>query len=72
MPPDFEKKLEELGIPYEKRGRSKTVVDLHPPYPQGIDNSETFSNLLLRTAKDTDARLVSGEGDHMEFGPKKT
>ena len=71
MPPEFDKKLQELNIPHDIRSGGVTVVNTYPPYPGEISDSAELSKLLLELADQTDAKLVSSDGDHLEFGPKK-
>ena len=68
MPPKFERKLAEKNIPFEQRG-DYTIVFTNP-VPGGYENATEFTNTLLGFAKETDARHITGEGDHIEFGPQ--
>ncbi|KKQ42738.1 MAG: hypothetical protein US60_C0013G0015 [Microgenomates group bacterium GW2011_GWC1_37_8] len=71
MPPEFNDKLSEHKITYQKLEGDRTRVDGHPPYPQGISDASQLFNLLLSLANETDAKLSNSEGDHFDFEPRK-
>ena len=76
MPPKFEIALglHNPPIPFETKGLitivyeySNTDDNLHR---WGFEDANQLRDYLLTTAEETDARLVAGEENYYEFGPK--
>lgn len=76
MPPEFDRRLEELGIPFETRGKNTLIPPANVPLEDliralGLADASALAELLRKIAEETDARLVMADGDQFHFGPKQ-